>query len=196
MPMGHDDDRRRDAVRWLDELVAGALEFAPWFEENVQDRSADDLGVDGTEAGDADAGDTDVGSRPVWRGGDERRSVAWADVRVAAFAQPDLGEGSVSSMRLRLLEGQDTPGRTIVPLALQRPGGDDPVDLGWQGPVSGRLLVGAASVDFHARDGSHLARRDGGSVLELVLGTEWIERDETPGELLATLRAVLLLRET
>lgn len=186
MPIERQEERRRGAPRWFDELVVGELEFAHWLE------SVD--GKDRTTVGSAiDA--NDAKGLSVWRGEEQRPWAQGAEARLAAFDEPGAGKGVVSAVRLRLLNGPGAPGQPGMSFVLQRPDDDGPFDLGWQGPTSGRLLLATSSFDFRAGDGSRLTRSEGGSVLKVMLDSVWVDRDEMPGELLAALHGVLVMRE-
>jgi len=107
MHHGSDDEQQGDVVRWLDELIVGSRPFADAFEV------VDEAGVDGSAAPAARS------STPrVLRGGEERRSKRWAEVRLAVFAEPHAGEGRVATVRLSMVDGLDVPGAEMVRLAV------------------------------------------------------------------------------
>lgn len=187
MPIEGHEDRRRGAARWFDELVFGELGFVRWLETvDGDDRTTVDWAVDREGAA----------CTSVSRGQEDRAWAQWADARLAVFDEPSVGKGFVSVVRLHLLHASSATGQPGMSLVVQRPDDDIPVDLGWQGPISGRLLLATSSIDFRACNGSRLARNDEGSLLKVVLDSVWTDGDETPGELLAALDGVLVMRET
>ena len=135
------------------------------------------------------------GQRELFRGSDDRPGSDRADVLCAVFDDPYAGSGAAWPARLSLASEDDAPGVADIRFEL-RPVHGEPADVvSWQGPVSGRLLLHDGVVDFTAEDGARLACTDGVLVLDVSLGYDWLDRDETPRELLAAVHGLLLLRE-
>lgn len=140
----------------------------------------------------------DSRSRPAsvrLRGHEQREGRDRTVITLAAFEDPRAGAGVTSQAEAHLLPGGEAPGTREVTLELLDVAGSGGLPIAWEGAASGRLLLGDESLDFFAHDGAKLTRRGDRLILEIVLGHDWVERDETPRELVASLAGVLILRE-
>ena len=137
----------------------------------------------------------DPGVRELYRGSDARPRSDRAAVLCAVFDDPYTGAGATWPAELSLASDGDAPGVADIRFELRPVHGDPAEVVSWQGPVSGRLLLHDGVVDFTAEDGARLACLGGVLVLDVSLGDDWLDRDETPRELLAAVHGLLLLRE-
>ena len=135
------------------------------------------------------------GVRELFRGSDDRPRSDRAEVLCAVFDDPYTGSGAAWRAQLSLASGDDAPGVADIRFELRPVHGEPAEIVSWQGPVSGRLLLNDGVVDFTAADGGRLACLAGVLVLDVSLGDDWLDRDETPRELLAAVHGLLLLRE-